>query len=33
MWHRWEDDIKMGFKAAGYRYVDYIHTAQNRDDQ
>jgi hypothetical protein len=33
MWHGWEDDIKMGFKTAGCRGVDYIHTVQNRDDQ
>ena len=33
MWHRWEDDIKMVFKAAGWQGVDCIQTAQNRDVQ
>jgi hypothetical protein len=33
MWHRWEDDIKMVFKAAGWRDVGYIQIAQNRDVQ
>ena len=32
MWHRWEDDIKMVFKAVGWWGVDCIQIAQNRDD-
>jgi hypothetical protein len=33
MWHKWGDDIKMVFKAAGWRGADYIQIAQNRDVQ
>jgi len=33
MWHRWEDDIKMVFKSAGWRDADCIQIAQSRDVQ